>query len=323
MKFQNNRMDISVIIPLYNEEESLRELADWIARVMRENNYSYEIIFVDDGSSDDSWKVISELKKIYPEIRGISFRRNYGKSAALQVGFQAAKGDVVITLDADLQDSPDEIPALYNMITVDGYNLVSGWKKIRHDPKSKTIPSKFYNSTVRLFTGIKLHDFNSGIKAYQNKVVKSIEIYGEMHRYIPVIAKRAGFKKIGEKVVEHRKRQYGKTKFGIERYVNGYLDLLSVLVITKFGKKPMHFFGTIGTIVFLLGFISALYLGIRKIVSLSNGILIERVTQSPYFYIALTCMVIGTLLFLTGFLGELIARSSSDRNDYQIEEEIG
>jgi glycosyltransferase involved in cell wall biosynthesis len=315
-------MDISVVIPLYNEEESLPELTGWIKRVTKDNNFSYEIVFVDDGSSDNSWKVIEELKNEYPEIKAISFRRNYGKSAALQVGFQAAQGDVVITLDADLQDSPDEIPELYRMIKEDKYNLVSGWKKIRHDPKNKTIPSKFYNFTVRFFTGIKLHDFNSGIKAYQNKVVKSIEIYGEMHRYIPVIAHRAGFKKIGEKVVEHRKRQYGKTKFGIERYVNGYLDLLSVLFITKFGKKPMHFFGVLGTIVFLLGFISALYLGIRKIVAVSKGLIIERIAQSPYFYIALTCMIIGSLLFLTGFLGELIARSSSDRNDYHIDKEI-
>ncbi|MDR2010122.1 MAG: glycosyltransferase family 2 protein [Bacteroidales bacterium] len=315
-------MDISIVIPLYNEEESLPELTRWIKKVMKENNFSYELIFVDDGSNDSSWEVIENLKTEYPEIKALSFRRNYGKSAALQVGFQAAQGDVVITLDADLQDSPDEIPELYRMIKEDKYNLVSGWKKIRHDPKNKTIPSKFYNFTVRLFTGIKLHDFNSGIKAYQNKVVKSIEIYGEMHRYIPVIAHRAGFKKVGEKVVEHRKRQYGKTKFGIERYVNGYLDLLSVLFITKFGKKPMHFFGVLGTIVFLLGFISALYLGIRKLIAVSNGIMIERIAQSPYFFIALTCMIIGSLLFLTGFLGELIARSSSDRNDYQIDKKI-
>lgn len=315
-------MDISLVIPLYNEEESLPELTSWIAKVMHENNFSYEIIFIDDGSNDNSWEVIENLKELYPAINGISFRRNYGKSAALQVGFQATKGDVVITLDADLQDSPDEIPELYKMIKVEKYNLVSGWKKIRHDPIGKTIPSKFYNFTVRLFTGIKLHDFNSGIKAYENKVIKSIEIYGEMHRYIPVIAYRAGFKKIGEKVVEHRKRLYGKTKFGLERFVNGYLDLLSVLFITKFGKKPMHFFGVLGTIVFLLGFISALYLGLRKLISSYNGHLIERVTQSPYFYIALTCMIIGSLLFVTGFLGELISRSSSDRNEYQIDKKI-
>jgi glycosyltransferase involved in cell wall biosynthesis len=315
-------MEISVVIPLYNEEESIAELTEWLIHVMNDNNYSFEIIFVNDGSNDNSWNEILKLKDKYSQIRGISFRRNHGKSAALQVGFRSAKGDVVITLDADLQDSPDEIPALYKMITEEGYNLVSGWKKIRHDPKSKTIPSKFYNFTVKLFTGINLHDFNSGIKAYQNKVVKSIEIYGEMHRYIPVIAQRAGYKKIGEKIVEHRKRQYGKTKFGMERYINGYLDLLSVLFITKFGKRPMHFFGTLGTLVFLLGLISALYLGIRKLVSISSGIIIERVTQNPYFYIALTCMIIGTLLFLAGFIGELITRSSNDRDNYQIDEEF-
>ena len=316
-------MDISIVIPLYNEEESLSELTSWIEKVMSENGFSYEIIFIDDGSNDNSWNEIERLKEKYSTIRGISFRRNYGKSAALHVGFQSVKGDVVITLDADMQDSPDEIPALYRMIKEDGYNLVSGWKKVRHDPVlTKNIPSKFYNFTVRLFTGIKLHDFNSGIKAYQRKVVNSIEIYGEMHRYIPVIAQRAGFKKIGEKVVEHRKRIYGKTKFGLSRYVNGYLDLLSVLFITKFGKKPMHFFGVGGSLVFILGFMAATYLGIKKILAVSHGFKMERISQSPYFYIALACMIIGTLLFVTGFLGELIARSSSDRNDYQIDKEI-
>lgn len=317
-------MDISIIVPLYNEAESLPELNEWINRVMVENNFSYEIIFVNDGSTDNSWEVIEELKTKFPTIvNGISFLRNYGKSPALHVGFQAAKGNVVVTLDADLQDSPDEIPELYKMIIEDGYDLVSGWKKIRYDSKlTKNLPSKFFNFTVRLFTKIKLHDFNCGIKAYKNKVVKSIEIFGEMHRYIPVIAKRAGFNKIGEKIVEHRKRKYGYTKFGLSRFVNGYLDLLTVLFITKFGKKPMHFFGIIGSLVFLIGFFSALYIGVHKIIAVYKGFIIERVTQSPFFYIALTCMIIGTLLFLTGFLGELVARNSSDRNYYLLDKKI-
>ena len=317
-------MNISIVIPLYNEEESLPELTAWINRVMNENKFSYEIIFVNDGSNDNSWEVIKQLNVEFPEnVRGISFSRNYGKSPALHVGFQAAQGDVVITLDADLQDSPDEIPELYRMITEDNYDLVSGWKKVRYDSKlTKNLPSKFFNFTVRLFTKIKLHDFNCGIKAYKKKVVKSIEIFGEMHRYIPVIAKRAGFKKIGEKIVEHRKRKFGVTKFGLDRFVNGYLDLLTVLFITKFGRQPMHFFGILGTLVFLLGFFAALYIGIHKIVAVYQGTLLERVTSSPFFYISLTCMIIGSLLFLTGFLGELIARSVADRNVYNIDEKI-
>ncbi|MDR2835859.1 MAG: glycosyltransferase family 2 protein [Bacteroidales bacterium] len=317
-------MDISVVIPLYNEAESLPELTEWINSVITSNNFSYEIIFVDDGSNDNSWQVISELKEKYKDnIKGISFLRNYGKSPALHTGFQVAQGDVVITLDADLQDSPDEIPALYQMIKNENFDLVSGWKKIRHDPVlSKNIPSKLFNFIVRIFTGIKLHDFNCGIKAYKNKVVKSIEIYGEMHRYIPVIAQQAGFLKIGEKIVEHRKRKFGYTKFGLNRYVNGYLDLLTVLFISKFGKKPMHFFGVLGTIVFLVGFFSALYIGIHKIIAVCNHIALERITQSPFFYIALMCMILGSLLFLTGFLGELISRSSSDRNSYYIDKKI-
>lgn len=317
-------MDISVVVPLYNEEESLPELAQWIEKVMLENNFSYEIFFVDDGSNDNSWAVIEKLNAEKPEtIRGISFLRNYGKSAALHTGFQACKGNVVITMDADLQDNPNEIPELYNMIVNDKFDLVSGWKKKRYDSKlAKNIPSKLFNFTVRLFTGIKLHDFNCGLKAYRSKVVKSIEIYGEMHRYIPVIAKRAGFKKIGEKVVEHQKRKFGVSKFGLERFVNGYLDLLTVLFITKFGKKPMHFFGVIGTLVFLLGLFSALFIGIKKIIAVSNGMILERITQSPFFYIALTSMVIGSFLFLTGYLGELISRTSADRNFYHIEKNI-
>lgn len=317
-------MDISVVVPLYNEEESLPELAQWIEKVMLENNFSYEIFFVDDGSNDNSWAVIEKLNAEKPEtIRGISFLRNYGKSAALHTGFQACKGNVVITMDADLQDNPNEIPELYNMIVNDKFDLVSGWKKKRYDSKlAKNIPSKLFNFTVRLFTGIKLHDFNCGLKAYRSKVVKSIKIYGEMHRYIPVIAKRAGFKKIGEKVVEHQKRKFGVSKFGLERFVNGYLDLLTVLFITKFGKKPMHFFGVIGTLVFLLGFFSALFIGIKKIIAVSNGMTLERITQSPFFYIALTSMVIGSFLFLTGYLGELISRTSADRNFYHIEKNI-
>ncbi|MEJ5267583.1 MAG: glycosyltransferase family 2 protein [Bacteroidales bacterium] len=316
-------MDISIVIPLYNEEESLPELTEWIVKVLRNSGKSFEIIFVDDGSNDNSWTVIEELKKKYSDVvSGISFRRNYGKSAALQVGFQAANGDVVITMDADMQDSPDEIPQLYSMITEGKYDLVSGWKKKRYDPISKTLPSKFFNFTVRVFTGIKLHDFNCGLKAYRAKVVKSIEIYGEMHRYIPVIAKQAGFLRIGEKVVVHRPRKYGKTKFGFERFVNGYLDLLSVLFITRFGKKPMHLFGVLGTLMFLIGFAASAYIGFHKLWAVSHGIRIERITSNPYFYIALVAMIIGTQLFLTGFLGELISRSSSDRNYYQIEKEI-
>lgn len=314
-------MDLTVVIPLYNEEESLPELMAWISRVVKKESYSYEVLFIDDGSSDSSWSIIEDLKKQYGNVvRAFRFRRNYGKSAALHVGFQNAKGKVVITMDADMQDSPDEIPELWNLIEKEGFDLISGWKKKRYDPISKTIPSKFYNWVARKCTGIKLHDFNCGLKAYRNKVVKSIEVYGEMHRYIPVLAKRAGFKKIGEKVVVHRKRKYGTTKFGLERFINGFLDLMSVMFITKFAKRPMHFFGVLGSLTFLLGLAASLYLGIRKIVAVSNDVILERVTESPYFYLALTCMIIGVLLFVTGFLAELISRSSYDRNNYQIEE---
>jgi glycosyltransferase involved in cell wall biosynthesis len=315
-------MNISVVIPLFNEEESLPELMAWIARVMDTHNYTYEVIMIDDGSNDDSWQVIEKLKTEYPHLRGIKFRRNYGKSPALNTAFQVSKGDVVITMDADLQDSPEEIPELYRMIVDQKLDMVSGWKKKRHDPISKRWPSKFFNFITSVTSGIKLHDFNCGLKAYRASVVKSIEIFGEMHRYIPVLAKRAGFKKIGEKVVEHQARKYGKSKFGIERFINGYLDLLTVLFITRFGKKPMHIFGIFGSILFLLGFISAAYLGVHKIVTMHNGVLIERVTASPYFYLSLVCIILGTMLFLTGFIGELISRSAADRNHYLIEKEL-
>lgn len=312
-------MDISVIVPLLNEDESLTELADWIDRVMKSNNFSYEVIMIDDGSTDQSWKVITQIGEKNKAIKGIKFRRNYGKSAALHTGFSEAQGDVVITMDADMQDSPDEIPELYQMIQTEGYDLVSGWKKKRYDPISKTIPSKLFNRTARALTGIKLHDFNCGLKAYKNEVVKNIEVYGEMHRYIPVIAKKAGYKKIGEKIVQHQERKYGITKFGIDRFIKGYLDLLSITFITKFGQRPMHLFGTLGTLMFIVGFLSAAWLGAKKIYFISRGIPADLVTKSPYFFLALTSMIIGTQLFLTGFLGEMISRSSSDRNTYLIE----
>ena len=315
-------MNISVVIPLYNEQESISELVAWIAKVMYDNNFTYEIIVVDDGSTDGSWDEIHKLTEEYGSIRAIRFRRNYGKSPALNTGFARTQGDVVITMDADLQDSPDEIPAMYKMIVSDGFDLVSGWKKERHDPITKTIPSKFYNWVGRVTTGIGLHDMNCGLKAYRRDVVKSIEVYGEMHRYIPVLAKQAGFGRIGEKVVVHRARKYGKTKFGIERFINGFLDLMSILFMTKFGKKPMHLFGTLGVFVFLLGFFAAATVGAIKLISLSRGIAAPLVTSSPYFYLALTCMILGTQLFLTGFLGELVSRSSTDRNDYQIKETL-
>ncbi|MBN2524024.1 MAG: glycosyltransferase family 2 protein [Bacteroidales bacterium] len=316
-------MDISVIIPLLNEAESLPELMRWIDEVMRKNKYSFEVIMVDDGSEDNSWDVISDLKTRYPVLRGIKFRRNFGKSAALHTGFQIAKGDVIITMDADLQDSPDEIPSLVDMIKNKRYDLVSGWKKKRYDPLfSKNLPSKFFNWTARRMSGIKLHDFNCGLKAYRKRVVKSIEIYGEMHRYIPVLAKWAGFVRIGEKVVQHQERKYGITKFGAGRFMKGPLDLLSVMFISKYGKRPMHLFGTLGTLTFVFGFGMAAIVGAKKLIALKHHIIAPLVTSSPYFYIALTCMVIGTLLFLTGFLGELIARSSAERNNYHIEEEI-
>ncbi len=317
--------DISVVIPLLNEAESLNELETWIAKVMQDNGYSYEIIFIDDGSKDESWAIIEKLAQQNASVRGIKYRRNYGKSAALNTGFQAAQGRVVITMDADLQDSPDEIPALYHMITEKGYDLVSGWKKKRHDPLSKTIPTKLYNAVTRWISGIHLHDFNCGLKAYRHAVVKSIDVYGEMHRYIPVIAKWAGFNKIGEKVVTHHPRKHGVTKFGgIKRFINGPLDLLSITFISRFGKKPMHFFGSMGIFLFLLGFISAVYIGYSKMLALQRDYRTATlVTDNPYFYISLTCIILGTMLFLTGFLAELVARSSPDRNTYLIETRIG
>jgi glycosyltransferase involved in cell wall biosynthesis len=315
-------MNISIVVPLLNEEDSLSELMAWIAKVMYDNSFTYEVIFVDDGSDDNSWNEIEKLLQEYGAVRGIKFRRNYGKSAALHSGFKAAEGDVVITMDADLQDSPDEIPGLYKMIKEEGYDMVSGWKKKRYDPIMKTIPSKFYNWTARRATGIKLHDFNCGLKAYKKDVVKSIEVYGEMHRYIPVIAKQAGFSKIGEKIVAHQARKYGITKFGLERFVYGFLDLMSIIFMTRFGKKPMHLFGTMGIFITMIGFIATITVGATKLINLHKGIETILITDSPYFYIALVCIIIGTQLFLAGFLGELVSRSSSDRNYYQIDKEI-
>lgn len=316
-------MDISVIVPLYNEEESLPELYAWIERVMKANNFTYEVIFINDGSTDHSWNVIQDLSSKHECIKGIKFRRNYGKSPALYCGFREAQGDVVITMDADLQDSPDEIPELYRMIKKDGYDLVSGYKQKRYDPLSKTIPTKLFNATARRISGIKnLHDFNCGLKSYRKDVVKNIEVYGEMHRYIPYLAKNAGFDKIGEKVVHHQARKYGKSKFGLNRFFNGYLDLITLWFLSSFGRKPMHVFGFLGTIMFFIGFIAAIIIGVDKLYSLANGIPQRLVTDSPYFYIALTMMMIGTQLFLAGFLGDLISRNSLNRNDYQIAEEI-
>lgn len=314
-------MDISIVVPLYNEEESLPELAAWISRVMTEHNFSYEVIMIDDGSKDGSWQIIKELQRDNPNIKGIKFRRNYGKSAALYTGFDVVNGDVVITMDADLQDSPEEIPELYRMITEEGYDLVSGWKKKRKDPLlTKNLPSKFYNRTARMITGIKIHDMNCGLKAYRKNVVKTIEVYGDMHRYIPVLAKWAGYKNIGEKVVQHSERKYGESKFGVERFIRGPLDLLSVMFISRFVKRPMHFFGVLGALMVIIGFAAAVYLGVEKIIQLKHGIVGNLITNSPYFYIALTSMIIGAQFFLAGFLGELISRSSSDRNKYQIDE---
>lgn len=312
-------MDISVVIPLYNEEESLRELHDWIQRVMTEHNFTYEIIFVNDGSTDGSWNVIEELSKKNPCVKGIKFRRNYGKSPALYCGFKAAQGNVVITMDADLQDSPDEIPELYRMITEEGYDLVSGWKKKRYDPLSKTIPTKLFNATARKISGVhNLHDFNCGLKAYRREVVKNIEVYGEMHRYIPYLAKNAGFDKIGEKVVHHQARKYGHSKFGINRFFNGYLDLLTLWFLSHYGKKPMHVFGFLGSIMFFISFLALLIMGIEKVVDLSNGVY-GLLADSAWFFIFLTGMLMGLQLFLAGFLGDLISRTSPQRNDYQIE----
>lgn len=317
-------MDISIIIPLYNEDESLPKLYQWIEQVMTANHYTWEAIFVDDGSTDNSWNVILGLKNEHPEnVRAIKFRHNYGKSPALYCGFQAAKGDVVITMDADLQDSPDEIPELYKMITEQNYDLVSGWKKKRYDAKlTKNLPSKLYNATARFVTGLKLHDMNCGLKAYKNVVVKNIEVYGEMHRYIPYLAKTAGFTRIGEKVVQHRKREFGTSKFGINRFVNGYLDLMTLWFLSKFGKKPMHFFGLYGSLMFFLGFIAILVVGIKKLLALYHHIPAILVTDSPYFYLAILAMILGTQLFLAGFIAELISRNSTERNHYLIETEI-
>ena len=317
-------MDISVVIPLYNEEESLPELFDWIERVMQTHKFSHEVIFVNDGSTDQSWQIIEQLQAQTPNIvKGIKFRRNYGKSPALFCGFEKAQGNVIITMDADLQDSPDEIPELYHMIMEDGYDLVSGWKRKRYDPLSKTIPTKLFNATARKVSGIKnLHDFNCGLKAYRKEVVKNIEVYGEMHRYIPYLAKNAGFTKIGEKVVHHQARKYGKTKFGLNRFVNGYLDLITLWFLSTFGIKPMHFFGLLGSLMFILGFIAVVIVGISKLYNMYNALPYRLITESPYFYLALTAMIIGTQLFVAGFLGELISRNSLERNNYQIEKII-
>lgn len=316
-------MQISIVVPLFNEEESLPSLIEWLFRVLDEHFTSYEIILVDDGSRDGSWELIKNMASSNNQIKGASFQRNYGKAAALHTGFRMAQGDVVITMDADLQDSPDEIPELYRMITEDGFDLVSGWKKVRHDPVlSKNIPSKFYNWTVRKMSGIQLHDMNCGLKAYKKKVIKSIEVYGDMHRFIPVLAKWAGFKNIGEKVVLHRERKFGVTKYGLSRFVRGPLDLISVMFISKFGKRPMHFFGVGGALMFIVGFVAALWVGLQKLHAISMGVRAPLVADNPYFYIALTAMIIGTQLFMAGFLADMVSRSSSDRNNYIIQEKI-
>ena len=315
-------MDISVVIPLYNEEESLPELFAWIERVMHANNFSYEVIFIDDGSTDKSWQIIEQLANQSKHAKGIQFRRNYGKSPGLHCGFNKAIGDVVITMDADLQDSPDEIPELYRMIKEDGYDLVSGWKQKRYDPLSKTIPTKLFNATARAFSGIQLNDFNCGLKAYKNTVIKNIEVYNDMHRYIPYLAKIEGFNKIGEKIVQHQSRKYGSTKFGLDRFFNGYLDLITLWFTSKFGKKPMHFFGLLGTLMFTIGFIALCIVAGTKFIALAANTPRHLITDSPYFYVSLTSMLMGTQLFLTGFLGELISRNAPTRNHYKIQSEI-
>ena len=317
-----SKLDISVVVPLYNEEESLPELVAWIDRVAQENNLSYEVIMVDDGSSDNSWAVVEQLKEQYPAIKGIRFARNYGKSAALYCGFEEAEGEVVFTMDADLQDSPDEIPEMRRMILEDGYDLVSGWKKKRYDPAGKRLPSKFFNWTARFVSGIKLHDFNCGLKAYRYRVIKSIEVYGEMHRYIPILAKHAGYKNIGEKVVKHSERKYGVSKFGMERMVKGYLDLISVSFMSHFGRSPMYFFGSLGTIMFLLGGGTTVWVIAAKLYKQAMGLPLRAVTDQPLFFVAILAVILGVQLFLAGFLGELINRRSSDRNTYLIDKKI-
>ena len=318
----SNKLDISVVVPLYNEEESLPELVAWIDRVAQNNKLSYEIIMVDDGSSDNSWAVVEQLKERYPAIKGIRFARNYGKSAALYCGFEEAEGEVVFTMDADLQDSPDEIPEMRHMILEDGYDLVSGWKKKRYDPAGKRFPSKFFNFTARIVSGIKLHDFNCGLKAYRRRVIKSIEVYGEMHRYIPILAKHAGYKRIGEKVVQHQERKYGVSKFGMERMVKGYLDLISVSFMSHFGRSPMYFFGSLGTIMFLLGGGTTVWVIAAKLYKQAMGLPLRAVTDQPLFFVAILAVILGVQLFLAGFLGELINRRSSDRNTYLIDKKI-
>jgi glycosyltransferase involved in cell wall biosynthesis len=315
-------MDLSIVIPVFNEEESIQELTEWIVKVCINDRLSYEIIFIDDGSSDSSWDKIRLMAGTNKFVKGFRFRRNYGKAAALHTGFSEASGDVVITMDSDLQDSPDEIPELVKLIRDDKYDLVSGWKKKRYDPFVKRFTSKFYNGTARWSSGIKLHDFNCGLKAYRLEVVKSIEVFGEMHRYIPMLAKEAGFRKIGEKIVEHRPRKFGVTKYGLDRFIKGYLDLLTIGFITRFGKSPMHLFGSLGTLMFLIGFTMAGYLGVRKLVFISNHLRAPLVTNSPFFFIGLTVMIIGSFLFLTGFLGELINRNSSERNSYLFKDKV-
>lgn len=316
-------MDISVVIPLYNEEESLPELHRWIRSVMEEQGYSYEIIFVDDGSTDGSWEVIRQLRNESDKVKAIKFRRNYGKSPALHCAFEKAQGEVVITMDADLQDSPDEIPELYRMVHKEGYDLVSGWKKKRYDAKiTKNLPSKLFNATARSVSGIRLHDFNCGLKAYKSALAKDIEVYNDMHRYIPVLAKNAGYRKITEKVVQHQARKYGTSKFGANRFVNGYLDLMTLWFLNRFGRKPMHIFGLWGSLMFLIGFIAVILVGAMKLYDMHHGNPYTLVTDSPYFYISLTMMILGTLLFLAGFLGELVSRNSPERNHYRVEEEI-
>ena len=317
-------MQLSIVIPLLNEEESLNELYNWIASVMRSNSFSYELIFIDDGSTDDSWKAIKRIAAEDPFVKGVRFNRNYGKSQALHVGFELAEGDVIVTMDADLQDNPEEIPQLYDLIVKDKYDLVSGWKKKRYDSVvSKNLPSKLFNAAARKTSGLKLHDFNCGLKAYRRAVVKNIDVYGEMHRYIPVLAKNAGFYRITEKVVQHQKRKYGRTKFGVERFINGFLDLITIWFLSKFGKRPMHLFGALGILMFFFGFLFTVFIGASKLYKLYNGLPAILVTDNPWFYIALTTMILGTLLFLTGFLGELILRSHNEKDRYRISETTG